>query len=365
MDIKHTAGSTSFSLGCKDNQMCGKPSYSAGELIGRDLNERETNDCVECCGSNNCNKNLCTHSKLDGNWADWSLWSNCNVTCDKGIRFRERTCSNPAPIHGGLNCTGNSKERETCSMPLCPVNGGWGTWYQWEPCSVTCDVGIQRRHRNCSNPYPEIFGDHCFGDVLDVRICLPAPCANGGWSNWGMWSSCSTTCGGGIISRTRACNNPVPSLTGKACEGETLMVSSCNANPCSGIPSVIFQSKDVTTMTYSDGDRLIFAKTISNDGNGYDNGTGIFTAPIAGTYIMSTHICAETEFPFGFAFVSDNQEVHRDLVTKIPGSVHCDTSDITLHLSKGSQVYLKCTFGGKLYQSDLYWNTFSGSVLHL
>ena len=58
------------------------------------------------------------------------------------------------------------------------VHGGWTKWSDWDTCSVTCGTGLARRHRNCTNPVPERFGDHCFGDTLDVKICSSGPCAS-------------------------------------------------------------------------------------------------------------------------------------------------------------------------------------------
>ena len=58
-----------------------------------------------------------------------------------------------------------------------PVHGGWSLWSGWGTCSATYDVGIQRRDRTCSNPYPDRFGDHCFGDARDDRICTEQSCA--------------------------------------------------------------------------------------------------------------------------------------------------------------------------------------------
>ncbi|XP_045184213.2 thrombospondin-2-like [Mercenaria mercenaria] len=280
-DLKQTENSPRYTLGCTDNQVCG---HLSNEFVGRDLTERQTQDCHECCSTANCNKHLCEHLKpsaciddvnadcawlntivnicediqhaktvcakfcglchlVDGNWADWSPWSTCDVTCQNGTQTRTRTCTNPAPAYGGLDCVGNSTDFKICyTGKLCPVHGGWSGWGQWESCPVTCGTGIETRHRSCSNPYPDRVGDHCFGEGMDVRLCMPGPCANGGWSGWGTWSSCSLTCGGGLKSRSRNCTNPRPSLAGRPCYGDPSHVTSCNSNPCP-TPSVSFRSK--------------------------------------------------------------------------------------------------------------------------
>ena len=36
------------------------------------------------------------------------------------------------------------------------------------------------------------------------------------------------------------------------------------------------------------GEALVFPEVQLNDGNGYNNKTGIFTAPVSGTYILMT-----------------------------------------------------------------------------
>jgi len=62
---------------------------------------------------------------------------------------------------------------------------------------------------------------------------------NGGWSDWTSWAditACSKSCGGGarVQSRSRVCNNPVPSNGGASCTGpatETQSVA-CNTQAC-------------------------------------------------------------------------------------------------------------------------------------
>ncbi|WAR11228.1 ECT-like protein [Mya arenaria] len=114
---------------------------------------------------------------VDGNWAAWSHWSPCDVTCGNGSNTRTRTCTDPAPANGGLNCTGADKQNRDCMLDKCPVHGGWSDWSSWGACSATCDVGLERRDRTCTNPKPDLFGDHCFGDNHEDRVCRNTSCA--------------------------------------------------------------------------------------------------------------------------------------------------------------------------------------------
>ena len=56
---------------------------------------------------------------VHGNWAEWSDWGDCTVTCGGGQRRRFRTCTNPSPKHHGRPCIGNSQVTETCNTDRC------------------------------------------------------------------------------------------------------------------------------------------------------------------------------------------------------------------------------------------------------
>ena len=59
---------------------------------------------------------------------------------------------------------------------LYPVHGGWSSWSAWGGCPVTCGGSLERRDRTCTNPRPALFGDHCFGDNHEIRICATNSC---------------------------------------------------------------------------------------------------------------------------------------------------------------------------------------------
>lgn len=56
--------------------------------------------------------------------------------------------------------------------------------------------------------------------------------SDGGWSEWVQFESCSLTCGGGLVSRSRFCENPTLMNGGKDCVGPSLDSIDCNTQPC-------------------------------------------------------------------------------------------------------------------------------------
>ena len=65
---------------------------------------------------------------------------------------------------------------------------------------------------------------------------------DGGWTDWGLWSDCSTTCGGGSRRRARSCTNPRPSDGGAQCVGIQAYTEDCNYDiHCRGKPEGILK----------------------------------------------------------------------------------------------------------------------------
>lgn len=57
---------------------------------------------------------------VDGSWTEWSEWNNCTDVCGGGIKSRNRTCSDPEPQFGGMDCIGNNTESKLCNEHYCP-----------------------------------------------------------------------------------------------------------------------------------------------------------------------------------------------------------------------------------------------------
>ncbi|XP_020837622.1 A disintegrin and metalloproteinase with thrombospondin motifs 13 isoform X1 [Phascolarctos cinereus] len=70
------------------------------------------------------------------------------------------------------------------------------------------------------------------GHCRSLEELTPVSLVHGQWSSWGPPSTCSRTCGGGVITRRRQCNNPRPAFGGLDCAGADLKAELCNTQAC-------------------------------------------------------------------------------------------------------------------------------------
>ena len=61
------------------------------------------------------------------------------------------------------------------------VNGGYSPWAEWSSCSVTCGDGVMNRVRKCSNPVPSNGGADCgaLGEPTETKACFIKVCPSG------------------------------------------------------------------------------------------------------------------------------------------------------------------------------------------
>ncbi|XP_046543901.1 coadhesin-like isoform X18 [Haliotis rubra] len=164
-------------------------------------------------------------------WATWTS-GQCSVSCGNGLTTdtRNRTCTNPVPQNGGQHCSGPTTDTRTspCNR-TCTVSGGYTQWSGWVggSCLGPCDQGTQTdtRTRSCTNPRPQNGGLQCAPPSSETRTtsCVMATCAvDGGMTDWAAWvnQSCTETCGKSAtrtVDRHRNCSNPEPRYGGRPC----------------------------------------------------------------------------------------------------------------------------------------------------
>ncbi|KAF3704326.1 A disintegrin and metalloproteinase with thrombospondin motifs 14 [Channa argus] len=102
----------------------------------------------------------------------------------------------------------------------------------------------------CSHPDNQYFCKTKKGPPVDGTECAPGKWCfkghciwrssqqpqghDGSWSSWSKFGSCSRTCGGGVRSRNRQCNNPPPAYGGRDCPGSAFDYQMCNTEECAG-----------------------------------------------------------------------------------------------------------------------------------
>ncbi|XP_033271205.2 A disintegrin and metalloproteinase with thrombospondin motifs 13 isoform X2 [Orcinus orca] len=104
-----------------------------------------------------------------------------------------------------LSCHTDPLDQSSCSRLLIPVLDG-----------TECGVG-----KWCSK-------GHC----RSLAELAPVGAVHGHWSSWGPASPCSRSCGGGVVTRRRQCNNPRPAFGGRACVGADLQAEMCDSQAC-------------------------------------------------------------------------------------------------------------------------------------
>ncbi|XP_027005082.2 SCO-spondin isoform X2 [Tachysurus fulvidraco] len=124
------------------------------------------------------------------------------------------------------NCTCEAGVMHCDSLPGCVVDGGWSQWGPWSECSSPCGGGVKLRTRYCNNPAPQGGGRECGGSADQQKECNGHSCTDPGmWYDWSAWSVCTVTCGGGEQRRIRSCRTP-------PCTGLTRQSKTCNTQVC-------------------------------------------------------------------------------------------------------------------------------------
>ncbi|KAI4905651.1 hypothetical protein NFI96_011351 [Prochilodus magdalenae] len=132
----------------------------------------------------------------------YSAWSECSTSCGGGTRTRDSYCMN--------NLGRRLVERECsefqrvvtepCNDIPCPE---WSV-SEWTECMVTCGKGVRHRQVFCVLAKKPLSDEHCDPNSKPSTIgsCVLPECAS--WQV-GVWSACPVTCGHGYQMRAVRC----------------------------------------------------------------------------------------------------------------------------------------------------------------
>ncbi|XP_054631701.1 A disintegrin and metalloproteinase with thrombospondin motifs 20-like isoform X1 [Dunckerocampus dactyliophorus] len=150
----------------------------------------------------------------------YGAWSQCSKTCGRGSRSRESYCmSNLGRRLVDRECDEYQRVvMEVCNEQPCPTwNAG-----DWSECQVTCGKGVRHRQVWCTgaNTEEKLSAQLCnpSGKPASVGTCELPECAS--WQA-GVWGTCAVTCGHGYQMRAVRCVS--------ADYGNTVNDRECNA----------------------------------------------------------------------------------------------------------------------------------------
>ena len=102
----------------------------------------------------------------------------------------------------------------------------YSNWSEYSSCSKTCGNGEHSRTRECVGGICSLATSD---DKIETKSCMDKECII--LSEWSEWSGCSVTCGPGLQTRSRTCNQGCDDdLTNELEETQ-----SCNLVDCPGI----------------------------------------------------------------------------------------------------------------------------------
>lgn len=198
---------------------------------------REHNDCgrpcegklVETINLPRCLPDACVPRKADCEWGDWNDWSSClGFGLQQSYRSRKVV---RLPANGGEPCAGSSNETRPCAEPPRTIDCAFMDWGEWTSCSTTCGGGWQAQMRRVRQ-HSEHGGRPCTGVMRRVAPCNTHACSEElpcKMAAWGQWAGCDA---GSPIQRQRGRSvvRP-PQGAGAPCDFALEEMVPCPADP--------------------------------------------------------------------------------------------------------------------------------------
>ncbi|XP_078319054.1 complement C1q-like protein 4 [Crassostrea virginica] len=129
---------------------------------------------------------------------------------------------------------------------------------------------------------------------------------------------------------------------------------------------IAFTATVTQDMTSQDGQTLVFPHIITNVGGGYNENTGVFTAPRDGVYVFFCKITGrDNSDNMHFEFIlNGSAKTHHLMYGSSTNPYRTSSNSIVLQLTHGDRVCIKMYKGGNHFSSGAGGDqTFSGYLL--
>ncbi|XP_062973380.1 spondin-1 [Elgaria multicarinata webbii] len=185
-----------------------------------------TEETEKCIVNEECSPSSCLVT-------EWGEWDECSASCGMGMKKRHRMIK-MTPADGSM-CKADTTEAEKCMMPEChTIPCMLSLWSEWSDCSVTCGKGMRTRQRMLKSAAE--LGD-CNEELEQVEKCMLPECPiDCELTEWSQWSECNKSCGKGHMIRTRMIKME-PQFGGAPCP-ETVQRKKCRIRKCLRNPNI-------------------------------------------------------------------------------------------------------------------------------
>lgn len=134
-------------------------------------------------------------------------------------------------------------------------------------------------------------------------------------------------------------------------------------------PVILFNARILKNKTPAGGSRLVYTTIGQTIGDAFNKDTGVFTAPVNGTYLFSSQICTQGSKWGAVEIVVNGERVH-SIANYNGATSQTTTSGTTVQrLEQGGEVWVQqdADYGtGYYFDGTTYsWNQFSGVLLNL
>ena len=130
-----------------------------------------------------------------------------------------------------------------------------------------------------------------------------------------------------------------------------------------------FSARGLKNMSPVKTETLIFTTIMSNEGSGYNDETGVFTAPVGGLYMFNLQLCVKSGKKYlYFELVASGQTIYKGLALDDDSGnwQTCHSYSISTLLKAKDTVMVKAgrTSGNALWEnSSDAWNIFDGFLV--
>ena len=125
---------------------------------------------------------------------------------------------------------------------------------------------------------------------------------------------------------------------------------------------VAFTAGTTSSVSTWNSGALIFNRVISNIGNGYNFHTGVFTVPIAGTYVFYVS-AVEYKYQTLVVDIVLNSVSKVRMIGENGAPYQTGTNMVVLNLQRGDSVWVRHSQGNGYYSHNVPITTFSGFMI--